>query len=95
MRNSLKIIFITIKFLIIFISNLYSVENFNFDITEVEIIEDGNKFKGLKKGTITSNNGILINANNFIYDKKTNILNANGNIKIIDKTNNYIFTVYL
>ena len=89
MRSSLKTIFITIKFLIIFTSNLYSVENFNFDITEVEIIEDGNKFKGLKKGTITSNNGIIINANNFIYDKNTNILDANGNIKIIDKENNY------
>ena len=42
-------------------------EQFNFDITEIEILENGNLFKGIKRGTITSNNGIIINADYFEY----------------------------
>ena len=28
----------------------YSIDQFNFDVTEVEILNDGNIIKGLKKG---------------------------------------------
>ena len=66
-----------------------SQEQFNFDVTQIDIIENGNKFIGTKRGTITSNDGIIIEANKFEYNKKSNILNANGNIKIIDRINNY------
>ena len=66
-------------FLIIFFSNLnffyvYSAEVFNFNVTEVEIIEEGNKFIGKKGGTATTEDGIIINAKNFEYDKLSNIL---------------------
>ena len=88
MINKLKkIIFI----ILIFYSNtLLGQEQFNFDVTEIEIKENGNKFFGLKRGTITSDNGIEIEADTFIYDKILNILDAKGNVKIIDELNDYI-----
>ena len=61
-------------------------------MTEIEIKENGNKFFGLKRGTITTDSGLVINADKFIYDKILNILDAEGNVKIIDKLNNY--TIY-
>ena len=64
-------------------------EQFNFDITEIEIIENGDLFKGTKRGTITSNNGIVIDADYFEYKKSLNQLKAEGNVKIIDTIKNY------
>ena len=64
-------------------------EQFNFDITEIEILENGDLFKGNKRGTITSNNGIVIDADYFEYKKSLNQLKAKGNVKIIDTTKNY------
>ena len=88
MLNKFKILIIII---IIFQSNiLLAMDQFNFDITEIEIKENGNKFFGLERGTITTDNGIVIDADKFIYDKIENILDAQGNVKIIDKLNNYI-----
>ncbi|MDC1002528.1 organic solvent tolerance protein [Candidatus Pelagibacter sp.] len=70
----------------------YAAEVFNFDVTEVEIIEEGNKFLGKKGGTATSDDGTVIKANNFEYDKLKNILIAIGNVEIDDKKENIIIT---
>ncbi|MDC1163787.1 hypothetical protein OAS99_01370, partial [Candidatus Pelagibacter sp.] len=90
MKNNFKKIFflVILSFYIFSYSN--SNEVFNFDVTEIEITENGNKFVGLKKGRITTNDGIIIDANSFEYDKKLNILKAAGNIKIEDTINNYV-----
>ena len=64
--------------------NGYATDQFNFDVTEVEILNNGNIIKGLKKGTVKTNDGITIIADTFIYDKLSNILNANGNVEILD-----------
>jgi len=82
-------------FIIIFISSFfsltsYSIEQFNFDVTNIEILENGNLFKGTDKGIIKSDNGIIINADNFEYNHALNILNANGNVKIEDTVQDYI-----
>ena len=87
-NNILKIIFIFFFNLIFF--NAYAAEDFDFNITEVQIIENGNKFIGLKRGTIISDNGIIINADKFEYNKNLNILNASGEVKINDTVNEYI-----
>ena len=88
MLNKFKIL---IFIIVIFQSNiLLAQDQFIFDITEIEIKENGNKFYGLKRGTITTNSGIVIDADKFIYDKILNILDAQGDVKIIDKFNNYI-----
>ncbi len=90
MLNKFKIL---IFIIFIFQSNiLLAQDQFNFDVTEIEIKENGNKFFGLKRGTITTDSGLVINADKFIYDKFLNILDAEGNVKIIDKLNNY--TIY-
>ena len=62
----------------------HSVDQFNFDVTEVEILNDGNIIKGLKKGTVKTNDGIIITADTFVWDKLSNILTAEGNVEIID-----------
>ena len=90
-NNFAKIILCTIFYF--FISNVYSSEQFNFDVTEVQILDNGNKFVGTKRGLITTNEGIEINADQFEYDKNLNILEAKGNVKITDVLNKFkIFT---
>ncbi len=78
-----------------FVLNCFSVsssEQFIFNVTEVEILENGNLFKGLKRGTIQTNDGVIIDADKFIYNKKTNIVNAEGEVRVEDTVNNY--TIY-
>ena len=88
MKNKIFKFAFIIFFLIIPVSS-NSQEQFNFDITQIDILQNGNKFVGTKRGTITSNNGIEINADEFEYDKKLNILKARGNVQIVDEINNY------
>ena len=74
MKNNFYIIFFF--FLINFLQcNLaIATEEFNFDITEVEIKENGNKFFGNNGGVVTTTDGLYFEAENFIYDKIENIL---------------------
>ena len=69
MRNNIFKIFLFISFYI-FTVNANSVEEFNFDITEINITENGDKFTGDQRGTISSNDGIIIDADKFEYYKK-------------------------
>ena len=89
MKNSYFKIILTL-FLTFLSFNTLSEEQFNFDVTEVEILNNGNKFIGKKKGTITTNDGVIIDANTFEYDKLSNILYASGNVKVNDTVNQYI-----
>ena len=90
MKNSIKV-FIYIFFLnFIFFNNSFGNEEFEFNATEIEIKENGNKIKGFNRGTITSDNGIVISADTFNYDKKLNFLSAEGNVLIEDKLNKYL-----
>ena len=84
MKNKLKLYFLTLLISLIYISPIYSTDQFNFDVTEKEINEKGNKFIGKKRGVITTDNNIKIEANEFIYDKSLNTLKLIGNILIDD-----------
>ena len=90
MQNKIfkKILFIFL-FLLQFTS-VNSIEQFNFDVTKIEISEDGNRFTGLDRGKITTTDGLTINADNFDYYKNTNILKARGNIIIYDELKDVI-----
>ncbi len=90
MKNRLYYIFLIFIFNNLFNCSVYSTEIFNFDVTELEIIEEGNKFIGKNEGTATSEDGTIIKAKNFEYDKIKNILVATGNVEIIDKVKNII-----
>ena len=93
MKNKLYLKIFFLFLCIIFNSKVNANEKFNFDITEIEILENGNVYKGFKRGTITTDSGIIINSNNFEYNKLTNILNATVNVVIEDTVQNYkIFT---
>ena len=81
---------ILILFFCLLIFSAYGQDDFNFDVTEIQIKENGNMFYGKKRGTITSTDGITVNADRFEYDKKLNILKAAGKVKVIDTVNDYI-----
>ena len=63
MINKLLYIFLILILNIITSSSIYATEVFNFDVTEVEITEEGNKFIGKNGGTATSDDGTVIKAN--------------------------------
>jgi LPS-assembly protein len=88
MKNKILYFFLFIYFLSSFYSIVRSEEKFNFDVTEIEILENGNIIKGLKKGTVTTNDGIIIIADTFIYDKKLETLTASGNVEALDTNRN-------
>ncbi len=89
MLNKIIILFlITLNFVI---SKAHSNDQINFDVSEIEILDGGNKIIGKNRGTITTDNGIMIEADEFEFDKLKNILKAQGNIKIKDEVNNYNF----
>ena len=85
---------ILITFLIIinfFCLKAHSTDQIIFDVSEIEILDSGNKVIGKNRGTITLNNGIIIESDNFEFDKIKNILKAKGNVSIEDQINNYNF----
>ena len=65
-------------------------EPFVFNVTEIEILENGNKINVYKGGTAISEDGSTITAKNFFYNKLTNILEAIGNVKYVGFSNNEI-----
>ena len=86
MRNNIYI-FILLFFTIFLNSSVLSSEQFNFNVTEIEINQKGTVFKGLKRGTITTQNSIVIDADEFEYNKTSNILSARGNVETNDLLN--------
>ena len=89
MKNNLSNnLFIIIFLLISSICSVQSNEYFVFDVTEIEVLENGNKILGKKGGTAKTKNNLVIYANDFEYDKIKNILYASGEVKIEDKIKN-------
>jgi LPS-assembly protein len=89
MKNKILLIFIVIFF--INFNSLYANEEFDFNVTEIEITNEGNFFKGLKRGVVTTNNNqTIITADTFEYDKINNILIAKGDVIAEDKIKNYV-----
>jgi len=88
MRNKLLSFLIFLFVSKLFFFNVNSAEQFNFDITEIEILQNGDVIKGLKKGIITTNDGMTINADTFTYKKLLNVLIAEGNVRIKDNNKN-------
>ena len=85
MKNNLNLFLLWLLLTLPFFSNLNANENFTFDITEIEITEAGNKIKGFNGGKAYTEEGDVITANTFTYNKITNILEAYGNVKYENK----------
>ena len=92
MKNKIRniIFYIIINFILIL--NLEATEQFNFEVTEIEITQNGNKVVGKKRGLITTNDGLKIEADNFEYNKLQNTLVANGSIIIEDKKKIFLYS---
>ena len=95
MKNNIILIGLIFKILFSTIVWSNSTEPFNFDVTEIEITENGNKFRGFNRGKIKTDNNIVIDADQFDYDKLLNVLNATGNVKIVDTINKIISYLFL
>ena len=89
MKNKIISFYVFIS-LVLFTKITVASEIFNFDVTEVEIKENGNKIIGKSGGIARSEDGISIKAENFDYDKNKNILISSGNVEIVDKNNSLI-----
>ena len=73
--------------------NLFSIsvaDEFNFQITELEITDDGNVYNGFNRGEIITDTNLKITSDNFEYLKKINQLKAYGNVEVEDLENNII-----
>ena len=90
MQNNIIIFFFII--LNLGILNANSNDQINFDVSELEILDGGNKIIGKNRGNISTADGINIEADKFEFDKTQNILQAQGNVIIKDQQNNYNFS---
>ena len=88
MKNNFKIFLISLVLNLFFFLSVNANEDFTFDITEIEITENGNKIKGFNGGKAFTEDGDIITAKSFLYDKITNILIASGNVEYENKINN-------
>ena len=82
MKNNICIKIITILIYLLINNVSYGAESFTFLVTEINVLENGNKIIGSNRGIIKSDNNIVIEADKFEYDKIKNILKTNGNVKI-------------
>ena len=90
MKNNFFYLLVIILFCNFLSTKTLAEVQFNFNVSEIEILESGNLIKGLKKGVVNTNEGLSITADEFEYDKSKNILNATGNVKIENEQKNYL-----
>ena len=64
-RNFPLLIVVLLNFIIT--SNLSSQEIFNFNVSELEITQNGNLYRGINGGEIITNDGVSIVSDNFEY----------------------------
>jgi len=90
MKNKIKLVFLTFV-LNLFCINFIIAEEFIFKVTDLEVLENNTIYKGNNKGIVTTrNNEIVITADTFIYNKLTTLLEAEGNVKLVDKIKDII-----
>ena len=85
--------FLTLLILLILNLNLFdlaSADDFIFEVTDIEIVENGTIYKGSNRGKIITDNQLEIISNNFQYFKNTNRLEAYGDVVLTDIKNNII-----
>ena len=84
------------KFITFFLVILFTLSNFSrvlgeefiFEISDLEITENGNIYKGNNRGTIRTDNQLKLISDNFEYLKEINRLEANGDVQLFDLNNN-------
>ncbi len=90
MKNNFILVNLLFYFIFFFTFVVNANEIFNFNVSEIEITDNGNKIKGLKRGKISTNENLVIEANNFELDKILNLLVASGDVEIKDNEQDLI-----
>jgi LPS-assembly protein len=83
--------FIIIIILILLNSTLFKTimaEEFIFEVSSLEITDNGKIYKGKNRGKIIADTELELISDNFEYNKVTNQLKTNGNVQLNDFTNN-------
>ncbi|MDC0438795.1 organic solvent tolerance protein [Candidatus Pelagibacter sp.] len=88
MRNKFKNYILILLSLFLSCKSASTSEPFIFNITEIEILDNGNQINGFGGGTATSEDGSTITAENFYYNKLTNILETTGDVKYLNREKN-------
>jgi LPS-assembly protein len=91
MKNKYKFFFISI-FVFLLSTNIVYSDDFNFQATEIEVLENGNLITAKNGVEVLTNDGILINSKEFKYDKIKNILTAIGDVRFVDDINELTLT---
>ena len=73
MKNKL-IIMILLILLDLSLSKLVTAKEFLFEVSSLEIIDNGNIYKGNNRGKIIANTQLELLSDNFEYSKKSNVL---------------------
>ena len=90
MKNKIKLVFLTFIINVCCV-NFIIAEEFIFKVADLEILENNTIYKGNNGGIVTTrNNEIVITADTFIYNKLTTLLEAEGNVKLVDKIKDVI-----
>lgn len=87
MKNRITFIFL------ILVLNLSSVniangDEFTFRVTDLEILENNTIYKGNNRGKVVTDTQVELISDNFIYLKKINRLETNGNVELTDIKSN-------
>ncbi|WP_020169219.1 LPS-assembly protein LptD [Candidatus Pelagibacter communis] len=87
MKNRIIIIFLILIFNISHLSFANSDE-FTFEVTNLEILENNTVYKGNNRGKVVTDTQVELMSDNFIYLKKINRLETNGDVELTDIKNN-------
>jgi len=93
MKNKFVTLFLIFIFGLCNLSQVFA-EEFIFEVSDLEITENGNIYKGNNRGTIRTNNQLKLISDNFKYLKKTNRLEANGDVQLFDLNNDIIINAH-
>ena len=89
MKNRIIIILLILTFNI----NSLSVANgdeFTFEVTDLEILENNTIYNGNNRGKVITDTQVELISDNFIYLKKINRLETNGDVILTDIKSNVI-----
>ena len=86
MKSKFATFFLVLVFTLYNLNQVFG-EEFIFEVSDLEITENGNIYKGNNRGTIRTDNQLKLISNNFEYLKKINRLEANGDVKLFDLNN--------
>ena len=87
MKNRIIIILLILIFNINSLSFANSDE-FTFKVTDLEILENNTIYKGNNRGKVVTDTQVELLSDNFIYLKKINRLETNGNVELTDIKSN-------